>query len=39
LLVLTAIGTIFLMARLFRARTLLSGESISVRRFWSAVTT
>lgn len=39
LLVLTAIGTIFLMARLFRARTLLSGESISIRRFWSAVTT
>jgi len=38
LLVLTAIGIILLMARLFRARTLLSGESISLKRFWSAVT-
>jgi len=34
LLVLTGIGTVWLMARLFRARTLLSGESLSVRRFW-----
>jgi ABC-2 type transport system permease protein len=38
LLALTAVGTIALMARLFRAQTLLSGESFSPRRFWSAVT-
>jgi ABC-2 type transport system permease protein len=33
LLLLTAFGVIVLMARLFHARTLLSGESLSVRRF------
>ncbi len=33
LLVLTGLGTIWLMARLFRVQTLLSGESLSVRRF------
>jgi len=33
LLLLTALGVIRLMARLFHARTLLSGESLSVRRF------
>ncbi len=33
LLLLTAFGMIWLMARLFHARTLLSGESLSVRRF------
>ena len=33
LLLLTAFGVIWLMARLFHARTLLSGESLSIRRF------
>jgi len=33
LLLATAFGVIWLMARLFHARTLLSGESLSVRRF------
>jgi ABC-2 type transport system permease protein len=37
LLLLTCIGTILLMARLFRVQTLLSGESISVERAWSAL--
>jgi len=37
LLVLTALGTIWLMARLFRIRTLLSSESISMRRMWAAL--
>ena len=37
LLVATA-GTIWLTARLFRAQTLLSGESLSLGRFWAALT-
>ena len=35
LLFLAGLGTIWLMARLFRVRTLLSGESISMRRMWA----
>jgi ABC-2 type transport system permease protein len=38
LLILTSYILIRLMARLFRAQTLLSGESISIRRFWAALT-
>ncbi len=38
LLMVTAVGTIWVMARLFRAQTLLSGESFSPKRFWSALT-
>ncbi|MBN1218315.1 MAG: ABC transporter permease [Anaerolineae bacterium] len=37
LLALTGIGVVWLMARLFRAQTLLSGESFSVRRLWAAL--
>lgn len=37
LLLLTGLGIIRLMARLFRAQTLLSGESLSIRRFWAAL--
>jgi ABC-2 type transport system permease protein len=37
LLLITGIGMIWLMARLFRVQTLLSGESLSVRRTWSAL--
>ncbi len=37
LLVLTGIGIIWLMARLFRVQTLLSGESISLKRFLGAI--
>ncbi len=37
LLVLATLGTLLLMARLFRAQTLLSGESLSLRRFWGAL--
>jgi len=37
LLLITGIGIIWLMARLFRVQTLLSGESLSVRRMWSAL--
>ncbi len=37
LLLLTGVGMIWLMGRLFRVQTLLSGESISLRRFWSAL--
>lgn len=37
LLLITGIGMIWLMARLFRVQTLLSGESISVRRMCSAL--
>lgn len=37
LLVVTAVALVRLMARLFRVHTLLSGESISVRRAWSAL--
>lgn len=39
LLVLTGIGVIRLMARLFRAQLLLSGEPLSARRMWAALTT
>lgn len=38
LLALTSVGAIGLMARLFRAQTLLSGEMLSLRRFWQALT-
>lgn len=38
LLVLATVGTLLLMARLFRAQTLLSGESLSLSRFWGALT-
>jgi ABC-2 type transport system permease protein len=38
ILLLTGVGTIFLMARLFRVQTLLSGEPLSAARFWSALT-
>lgn len=37
LLALTSLGIIWLMARLFQVRTLLSGEAISVKRIWSAL--
>jgi ABC-2 type transport system permease protein len=37
LLLLAGVGAIRLMARLFRAQTLLSGEAISARRFLSAL--
>jgi ABC-2 type transport system permease protein len=37
LLALAAVVTIWLMARLFRAQTLLSGEPLSLRRMWSAL--
>jgi len=37
LLVLASIGTLWVMARLFRAQTLLSGEPLSLKRFWSAL--
>lgn len=37
LLLFTAIGMVWLMARLFRVHTLLSGESFSLRRFVSAL--
>ena len=37
LLVLTGIGAVWLMARLFRVQTLLSGESLSARRIWAAL--
>lgn len=37
LLITAVIGTIWLMSRLFRAQTLLSGEPLSVKRFWKAV--
>ena len=39
LLALTGLGAVWLMARLFRAQTLLSGESLSLRRIWAALTT
>jgi ABC-2 type transport system permease protein len=38
LLALAVAGTIWLMARLFRAQTLLSGEPLSLARFWAALT-
>ncbi len=38
LLGLTGIGTIWLMARLFHIQMLLSGESLSIRRIWAALT-
>ena len=37
LLLITGIGMTWLMARLFRVQTLLSGESLSVHRVWSAL--
>ncbi len=37
LLLITGMGMIWLMARLFRVQTLLSGESLSVLRAWSAL--
>jgi ABC-2 type transport system permease protein len=37
LLVLTGVGTVWFMARLFRVQTLLSGEPISVKRFFAAI--
>lgn len=39
LVVVTAVVVIWVMARLFRAQTLLSGEALSVRRVWSALRT
>ncbi|MGD1995048.1 MAG: ABC transporter permease [Anaerolineae bacterium] len=38
LLAVAVAGTIWLMARLFRAQTLLSGEPLSLSRFWTALT-
>ena len=37
LLTLTGLGAVWLMARLFRAHTLLSGEALSLRRLWTAL--
>jgi ABC-2 type transport system permease protein len=37
LLVLTGVGMVWLMARLFRVQTLLSGESLSLKRFLAAI--
>ena len=37
LLVFTGVGIIWLMARLFRVQTLLSGESISLKRLFGAI--
>lgn len=37
LLFVTALGTVWLMARLFHAQTLLSGEAFSPRRAWRAL--
>lgn len=37
LLVLTGVGMVWLMARLFRVQTLLSGESLSLKRLVSAI--
>ncbi|HHX65921.1 MAG TPA: ABC transporter permease [Chloroflexi bacterium] len=37
LLALSAVGIVWLMARLFRVHTLLSGEAPSLRRMWSAL--
>lgn len=37
-LLLAGISTVLLVARLFRVRTLLRGESLSIRRAWSALT-
>ncbi|MDZ7844648.1 MAG: ABC transporter permease [Anaerolineales bacterium] len=37
LLLIAVVATIWLMSRLFRAQTLLSGEPLSLQRFWSAV--
>jgi ABC-2 type transport system permease protein len=38
LLLLGGVGVVLLMARLFRAQTLLSGESFTLKRLWSALT-
>jgi ABC-2 type transport system permease protein len=37
LIALTSAGTIWLMARLFRMQTLLSGESLSIKRLWTTL--
>lgn len=37
LLALTSVIIVWLMARLFQVRTLLSGEAVSVKRIWSAL--
>jgi len=37
LLVITAMGMVSLMARLFRVQTLLSGEALSIRRMWATL--
>ncbi len=37
LLALAVLGTWLMMARLFRTQTLLSGEPLSLKRFWSAL--
>ncbi|MEJ2067961.1 MAG: ABC transporter permease, partial [Deltaproteobacteria bacterium] len=37
LLLLTGVGMLWLIARLFRVQTLLSGESLSLRRFKAAL--
>jgi ABC-2 type transport system permease protein len=37
LLALASIGTLWVMARLFKAQTLLSGEPLSLKRLWSAL--
>ena len=39
LLLLTGLGVIWFMGRLFRAQTLLGGETLSVRRIWEAIVT
>lgn len=39
LLVLASAGTLWMMARLFQAQTLLSGEPLSLKRFWSVLST
>lgn len=38
LLALTSLGALAFIARLFRAQTLLSGEALSLRRLWQALT-
>ncbi|MBS3753143.1 MAG: ABC transporter permease [Anaerolineales bacterium] len=37
LLILAVIGTVWAMSRLFHAQSLLSGEPLSLKRFWKAV--
>jgi ABC-2 type transport system permease protein len=38
LLLVSGVGTVLLISRLFRVQTLLSGESLSIQRVWSALT-